>query len=560
MKFRFVTYRWGSDLLGGAEIHHRRLALELKQLGHEVMVLTTTAHEFRPFLHWGLLWTKFKSPGVEDDEGIEVRRVNHPGVSKWRATLASRKIQRFEERFENQWNPEPIAREATDRIHLLNGWHLPEVGGNGIQRWSHQTAKVLVNPNDSESHLRIAGFSPKGNRLVVKKGNAVLDTVDLKKGGFELRLELGRSDGNIVELGLGKAWRPFKDFRSLGVLVTSLSLENSSGEFTEADLWNDYRDLGKRRPLEWVNFLIDRATGRSQLSEEIDLLRGGFPSALKEEVEKPFEGITIHCNLPWGNMSLVRRNDIAMPLWHIDDDFFYWHNWLSALQRSRFVLANTPYTARSFFSGLNIHAHFVGPPLWEPNETPIAAEVTAFRDRHLQNDKYLIVTVCRKSPEKRYEAIAASVEELRRSGIPVRFIGVGPDVDGKELNFDGASWVGPLRSNELQTAYAASDVFCLMSESESFGMVVPEAWHHGKPVVVNKHCLPTASLVEHGETGMVSLCGPELTNTLKELLEDEELRERLGKKGKSVAESNYSKGKAAERLLKALREEGMFQN
>jgi glycosyltransferase involved in cell wall biosynthesis len=47
-------------------------------------------------------------------------------------------------------------------------------------------------------------------------------------------------------------------------------------------------------------------------------------------------------------------------------------------------------------------------------------------------------------------------------------------------------WVGFLATRELLAAYAASDLFALVSENENFGMVVAEAMMCGLPVLISK--------------------------------------------------------------------------
>ncbi len=252
-------------------------------------------------------------------------------------------------------------------------------------------------------------------------------------------------------------------------------------------------------------------------------------------------------------MSAVRPGDLAMPLWHVDDEFYAWRHWIENLRRARFVLANTPFAARSFYPRHDIRAHFVGPPIW-PSEASITGEdARAFRRSHRIDDgEFLVLTVCRKSSEKRYEAIAAAVEEARARGAAMRFLGVGPDADGRPLQRDGTAWIGPLTGEDLQAAYAACDTFVLMSESESFGMVIPEAWHHGRPVVVNRWCAPAASLVEEGSDGLLAGPGAELVDALMRLYGDRDLVRRLGEAGREKARSDFVRGAAAQRLLSAI--------
>jgi len=196
---------------------------------------------------------------------------------------------------------------------------------------------------------------------------------------------------------------------------------------------------------------------------------------------------------------------------------------------------------------------FLGSPIWPATRRPSREEAAGFRAQHgIAVHEVMVLTVCRKSPEKRYQAIADSVARLRAEGVPVRFIGVGHDVDGKPFAADGGKWVGPLGDHDLEIAYAACDIMAFMSESESFGMVVPEAWHHGKPVVVNRLCQASASLVREEVDGKLCEPGRQLDDALRHLAMRPDERARMGAAGLAFAREHYVRGAAAGRLLKAL--------
>ena len=62
-------------------------------------------------------------------------------------------------------------------------------------------------------------------------------------------------------------------------------------------------------------------------------------------------------------------------------------------------------------------------------------------------------------------------------------------------------FLGPLAGDELAAAYASADVFCLPSQTETFGQVVTEAAASALPAVVMA-CGGAAELVEDGRTGL----------------------------------------------------------
>ncbi len=86
-------------------------------------------------------------------------------------------------------------------------------------------------------------------------------------------------------------------------------------------------------------------------------------------------------------------------------------------------------------------------------------------------------------------------------------------------------------------ALAACDVFCLPSAHESFGIVYVEAWSYGKPVVCGT--APAArEWIRDGETGLHTTGHPaDIAETLGRLLDNADLRNRLGEAGRKFQHS-----------------------
>lgn len=110
---------------------------------------------------------------------------------------------------------------------------------------------------------------------------------------------------------------------------------------------------------------------------------------------------------------------------------------------------------------------------------------------------------------------------------------------GMEANF---TWTGLVHNPVADGLYTAADVVCQVSRwEEAFGWVIAEAMAAGRPMVATRvGGIP--ELVADGETGfLVSKRAPaELAGRLVQLLEDGELRRRLGAAGRQAAERNFS--------------------
>lgn len=162
-------------------------------------------------------------------------------------------------------------------------------------------------------------------------------------------------------------------------------------------------------------------------------------------------------------------------------------------------------------------------------------------------------------PEKNLEELLAACSLLRgdvhfrlvvvgdgplRAGLEARAAALGLDVH----------WEGFRNQSELPETYAAADLLVLPSRSETWGLVVNEAFACGLPVVASDRvgCVP--DLVLPGETGEVYPSGDPaaLAARLSELARDPERRCRLARSGKEHVEARYSVERAVEGTLAAL--------
>ena len=95
----------------------------------------------------------------------------------------------------------------------------------------------------------------------------------------------------------------------------------------------------------------------------------------------------------------------------------------------------------------------------------------------------------------------------------------------------------------LNYFYAASDVFVLPSLNDNFGLVVAEAMACGKPVVVSNRGAPKEVV---GDTGLTFEYGShsDLADKIIMLLENEDLRRKLGAKAHKRIVENFTWDKA----------------
>jgi len=105
-------------------------------------------------------------------------------------------------------------------------------------------------------------------------------------------------------------------------------------------------------------------------------------------------------------------------------------------------------------------------------------------------------------------------------------------------------FVEPVDDDDLAAWYHAADVFCLPSvaRSEAFGLVQLEAHAAGTPVVSTALTTGVPFVNEHGVTGLTVPPGDvaALSGALGTLVDDEELRTRLGEQAARRAHSDFT--------------------
>jgi glycosyltransferase involved in cell wall biosynthesis len=76
---------------------------------------------------------------------------------------------------------------------------------------------------------------------------------------------------------------------------------------------------------------------------------------------------------------------------------------------------------------------------------------------------------------------------------------------------------------------------CHMSSSESFGIVLLEAWLAGRPVIANRHCAAFRDMAVHEENALLA-DETTLAQAIDRLLRDPALAAMLAANGRRVAE------------------------
>jgi glycosyltransferase involved in cell wall biosynthesis len=165
---------------------------------------------------------------------------------------------------------------------------------------------------------------------------------------------------------------------------------------------------------------------------------------------------------------------------------------------------------------------------------------TARKLWHLAPNEIVVGQLANLSWDKGSTDLLSAMEILWRRGSAAKLVLAGPVMPSFEKAFrsfpfkDKVIRTGPLSSDEKKDFFAYLDIFALPSRSDSFGIVLLEAWANGKPCVVYKAGGP-GSLVKHESDGLVVPCDDinSLATALEKLILDRKLSEQLGGAGNS---------------------------
>ncbi|HLZ14164.1 MAG TPA: glycosyltransferase [Candidatus Acidoferrum sp.] len=147
----------------------------------------------------------------------------------------------------------------------------------------------------------------------------------------------------------------------------------------------------------------------------------------------------------------------------------------------------------------------------------------------------------KKSPELLLRAFSEAAGKV--GGRVTRLVFAGPDEQEMEARLkrtaketkveDRVLFAGAVFGEEKWAAYRDADVFVLPSQNENFGNTAAEAAAAGTPVIVTENCGVAPLLAEGG--AVIPHEQGALVRALDELLQNETLRERLGRQAMAAA-------------------------
>ncbi|HZW84618.1 MAG TPA: glycosyltransferase family 4 protein [Nitrososphaerales archaeon] len=230
-----------------------------------------------------------------------------------------------------------------------------------------------------------------------------------------------------------------------------------------------------------------------------------------------------------------------------------------SLKAARKVAVNSEYTRGLLPRSLERKAVVIYP-------TVTRDENDRRNQTHSTNNLQTILFVGRLVRRKGVDLLIEAFAEIaqKHQDVGLRIVGEGPELDNlsrlaKDLGVsDKVSFTGTLREAALQSAFDDSDVLAMPSRSssgdvEGFGTVVIEAGARGLPVVGSA----SGGISEAVADGVTGILVPEgdsraLAAAIRRLLDDDELRTRMGLAARERIEKEFTLDSAVDLIEESL--------
>lgn len=180
----------------------------------------------------------------------------------------------------------------------------------------------------------------------------------------------------------------------------------------------------------------------------------------------------------------------------------------------------------------------------------------------LNKEAKIILYLGRLGKEKNLGFVVKALKNLLKNEKETHLVIVGDGPErknleklAKELGLESkVLFTGFIHREKVPNIYADSDVFVFASDSETQGLTVPEAMAAGLPVVVVKD--PAfEDVVTDGKTGIVTERNEvNFAENVQRLLQDKNLKERLGKNAKEFVSEAFSSQDQAKKLVSSYEE------
>jgi glycosyltransferase involved in cell wall biosynthesis len=527
----YVLYRYVSPALGGAETNIEKFISALGKSGKfDIDVIAPEISGIHNHLRFSETYSFNSELGVP---------VDIPNVRFARFPASPPTNDQLESQLRKAWAAEPnfekfvdiSLQEAYEESGITWGWCYPEGEGPDAARWALSGCGVFLR---SAARIELEGYAPNGVVLTIFSGDTIIEGPMTLNGQFSLTLDA--REGHL-RLETSAQQLP-ADPRPLGIRVSRLTLGRERFDLSLPSLLQKYLPLVS---VERCFHILDKAAEESRQGVRLTDGRGPWSDSLERYISDhvaEYDLVVTHNNIfrP-ATVAIAEAKkhgvpSILIPHAHLDDDFYHFQDWLECAQNASIVLV-VPRAACHFLTekGCNVRYLSAG---CDASEEFTLQDQEAFNQIYSSKRQFFLV-LGRKAGAKGYQQIIKTVDQLNREGLDLQAVLIGPDDDGIPVDSPNVVYLGRQPRNIVRGALLSCVALCNMSSSESFGIVILEAWLAGKPVIANKNCAAFHDMAVHNQNALL-VEQNELADAMRRVCLDPELRERLADEGKKLVE------------------------
>lgn len=188
-----------------------------------------------------------------------------------------------------------------------------------------------------------------------------------------------------------------------------------------------------------------------------------------------------------------------------------------------------------------VFANTVDVPAWIARAESLGARRAELRgELGLSESDVVVLSVARLGPEKGLDTLVEAVGRVGNPDLLLLVAGEGSERHSlmrlAEKTGIRLRLVGNLSWERIAEAYAAADVFALLSRRETWGVVVNEAAASGLPLVLSDQVGAAYDLLREGENGFgVPVDDAEATaEALRTLASDAAIRRTFGERSREI--------------------------
>lgn len=527
----YVAYRYTSPSLGGAEHNMDQFIRALSQDGgFDVDVIATDITAMHSQHRFSEQYTRNTSYGVP---------VDLPNVRYAKFALTPPDAATLRRRLLAAWRAQIAIEQAlceqldNESSVLAWGWASPEIIDGHTCRWIYTDAGLMLVNGGT---LRLRGHADQRCTICILDAGQRAGITHIVQGDFDVAWQL--PVGGRMQL-LSTARALDSDPRPLAMLVHSVEVDGAPIDLDAPTLVDRLNTL----PAETVINLLDAHAQRIRHEQNIrlDEMRGPWSQLLEKYLAEhiaEYDLVVAHNSVfrpAVVAMREAKRQGVAsilVPHAHLDDDFYHFPDQLEAAQAASVVMV-APQVAVSYFERNKCRAMYL-PAGCDASEAFTPSDIRAFRAIYPDQTPYFLV-LGRKAGAKGYRKIIDAIDLLNQQGRTVRLVMIGPDDDGLPIDSSHVTYLGRQSREIVRGAIMHCQAICNMSSSESFGIVLLEAWLGGKPVIANRDCAAFNDLAKHEHNALL-VNTTSLVPTLLRILDDPTLGPRLAEKGNEIAQ------------------------